>query len=226
MNIYQDLFRFAYICYSEPTGKENLFYNCLDFVPMQNSTDYGFIAYYKDRIVIAFRGTRGGKAWIEDFDAIELVEGNTIHHGFYSAWSEFKKPIEDYLNNYYKSQDGAEITLPVYCTGHSRGAALTTLCARHLKKNMKLPVNVSNINFGSPAVGNGKFRDQYSLLGIDTTRIVNGYDLGPCLPPQSLGYRHVGALINLPQPLIHKLRFLRIIDHVEGSYKKALDKVL
>ena len=192
---------------------------------MKNSTDYGFIAYYPDRIIIAFRGTRGANAWAENFDAIKLVEGNTIHQGFYNAWAEFKKPIQDYLNNYYKPHDGSEtLTIPIICTGHSRGAPLTTICARHLKKNMKLNVNVSNINFASPSVGNSAFRDQYNFLNINTTRVVNGYDFGPECPPYIMGYRHVGTLVNLPQPLYHKLKIFKITDHVEGSYKKAIEK--
>jgi hypothetical protein len=222
MNMLQDMARYSKICYDNPKGTEPLFKDCIDFVPMQNDIDYGCIVYYKDRIVIAFKGTVGVEAWIEDFRVAKLAEGNTIHKGFYDAWVNFKKPIQDYLKNYYTDDS---FKLPIFCTGHSRGAAITTLCARHLKKNMKLAVNVSNINFGSPALGNGSYRDEYGFLGIYTTRVVNGYDIVTDLPPHDFGFRHVGTEVHLPQPAIHKW-FWRIRDHYIENYEKALNKIV
>lgn len=213
MNVIQDMFRYAKIAYDEPTGSDPLFSDCIDYVSMVNDVDFAFIANYSDRLVISFRGTDNLKGWISDFHANPSAEGCTIEQGFYDGWVEFKRPIQEYIVQYRDK--------PIFCVGHSRGAALSTLCARHLAKNMGL--RCSNINFGSPQVFARGGRDEYNFLPINTTRCVNGWDIVTSLPPDGMGYRHVGTVLQFPQPLWHRY-FYRIRDHIQSSYQGAIDK--
>jgi len=233
MNKIADMWRYAVVATKEPTKLDPAKYGeTINFIPMNNKDDYGFIAEFKDRIIICFRGTKGKlEPWIQNFDPYPLkddekrayLETNLkkgiwgdgiIHDGFYTAWSYFKDTITNFIKD-------ADKTKPILCTGHSRGGALTTLCSRHITKNMG--ISCSCISYGAPAQGISRYRDEYSILPIYSTRVVNGYDIVPTLPPYDLGFRQVGNLLELHQPLWHKW-FHRIRDHFYSNYTKAIKK--
>jgi predicted lipase len=192
----------------------------INFQYLSNDIDYGYGVEFEDRTIFVFRGTRKTfESWIKNFDVYPLREDllkkgpwgdGTIHDGFYSGWSAFK----DMVNNMAGSK-------PIFCTGHSRGGALCTLCARHIAKNLKK--TCSNIAFAAPMQGTNNYRDEFNLLPIDSTLIVNGYDIVPTLPPQKLGFRSVGKTIQLKQPFWHKW-LCRTKDHYPSEYDKALTK--
>lgn len=212
MGILLDTFRFADIAYKAPKGTEPIF-NGATFTPLVKGDDFGFIAEYDKRIVIAFRGTNSSlELWLENFDPYPLKDDQTIHDGFYDGWIQFKGDIDAKVVPVQKS---------ILVTGHSRGAALATLCARHLAKNRGR--QCSSITYGSPRVGNKVYRDQYNALPINTTRVVNGYDFAEEMPPHILGFRHVGNRYWLGQPRWHRI-FRRIRDHLPKNYMEALEK--
>jgi hypothetical protein len=70
-------------------------------------------------------------------------------------------------------------------TGHSLGAAAATLAT-------SLWPRAALYTFGSPRVGNPAFGD--TLRGSRVERFVNCCDLVCRVPPEGLGYVHVGAL--------------------------------
>ena len=218
MNTIQDIWRFANLAYDEPTdAKYSLLLDRCVLTPIKNDLDYVFIADFPERIIISFRGTPGKiKPWLSnlDFKAVQDIDGGTVHEGFYLGWSAFEKAISSYIFN------NTHPTIPIFCTGHSRGAALATHCAFHLVK--KFPFHkISNINFGSPKVGKGNFRDSYNYLPIYTSRVVNGYDLVPSLPLWDMGFRDLCPSIDLYEPFYHKY-FYKIRDHL--TYDKAVKK--
>ena len=228
--IIPDLWRFSSIARFDPKNSRDLIK--LDptlgkglcvFIPMYSKIDYGFIAEYNDRLIICFRGTRKDiRAYISDIDTYPLLKDGywgkgTIHNGFYSGWESFKRGITNYISELYK-----HTKMPIYCCGHSRGGALATLCARHIAKNMKIPC--SCLPSGSPKVGIKAFRDQFDLLPINCTRVVNGYDIVPELPPYDFGFRHIGKLHWLKQPRWHKY-FRYFSDHHYESYQKEINKI-
>jgi hypothetical protein len=249
MKIIPDLWRFAQVATYEPAGKESLFSAASIFVPMNNDLDYGYIAEFPDRVIICFRGTKGKlESWVSDFDPYPLrsdEERNKylsgilkdgawgkgiIHDGFYTGWSFFKPIIEEFLVRMASDKTKVAITKstirdvanqlkPIYVTGHSRGGALCTLCARHIAKNLGLPC--SCISFGAPAQGTKEYRDQLDLLPINHTRVTHGYDIVPEMPPYVLGFRHGGKHLWLSEPAIHKL-FHKIRDHFYSWYVKGL----
>jgi hypothetical protein len=84
---------------------------------------------------------------------------------------------------------------PYIVTGHSLGAALTTLFVMENKEKKKFDITTS-CTFASPRVGNMPFARVFNLLPIASWRIVNSWDLVPRLPlhiPLILDYEHVNT---------------------------------
>ena len=82
---------------------------------------------------------------------------------------------------------------PMVVTGHSLGAALTTLFVMENDSKRKFDITTS-CTFASPRVGNLEFARAFDLLPIDSWRIVNTLDIVPKLPPHiplMLEYDHV-----------------------------------
>jgi Lipase (class 3) len=220
MNTIQDIWRYANLAYDEPVdSNSSILLKDSTFTRMKNDTDFFFIADFPrdpERVIISFRGTPGKpKPWISnlDFKAVRDIDGGTVHEGFYLGWNSFEQTINDYVQTVHP-------TVPIFCTGHSRGAALSTLCAFHLVK--KFPFHkISNINFGCPKVGKADFRDSYNYLPIYTSRVVNGYDLVPSLPLWDMGFRDLCPSIDLYEPFWHNWIF-KIHDHI--TYDKAVKR--
>jgi len=82
----------------------------------------------------------------------------------------------------------------------------------------------TGISYGSPAVGIKAFRNEFNMLPIDFTRVINGYDFAQHVPFRSLGFRHVGKYYWLYQPFYHRY-FCKIYDHIPKNYTKALLKL-
>lgn len=236
MNVITDLWRYAELCSHD--NDEYLIRRVLlsmeqPVTPMvtfmRNNTDFGYICEGGNRVVIAFRGTDGFEAWLRNFDPwpLECENQNArgyIHDGFWDAFENFKVEIDRYFRGSFRlNGDFSRCPVPVFITGHSRGGALATLCARHLAKNRKLPV--SCVSFGAPAQGTKKYRDEVDLLPVNHSRVVNGYDIVTTLPPSWLGFRHCGKLFHMAVPLWRKLfRVTKILDHAYSSYTKGLLK--
>ncbi|MFY9659543.1 MAG: lipase family protein [Terriglobales bacterium] len=84
---------------------------------------------------------------------------------------------------------------PYIVTGHSLGAALTTLFVMENEEKKKFDITTS-CKFASPRVGNTEFVRIFNLLPIASWRIVNSWDLVPKLPlriPGILDYEHVNT---------------------------------
>ena len=221
MNIIADMWRYAEGVYHEdlwvgvtPPKMPELVGAII--TPMISELDSGYIADFPDRIIIAFRGTKDLKAWISDADVYPLrsdfdLNGGTLCDGFYTGWAVFKDTITNYIKTNRKDN------VPIICTGHSRGGVLSVLCARHIAKNMGIPC--SCIGFAGPMPGNGDARDEIDMLPINLTRVTNGNDIVPTLPPYSLGFRQPGKI------LAKKGRwgfFTKIRDHYQSEYTTSI----
>src|SRR5690348_1185635 len=133
--------------------------------------------------VLVFRGTEQN---IQDF-LIDLETGLPpsdqsvvgVHQGFMKALDSVWEAVDHAL---------ADLTCPVFYTGHSLGAALATLAAARRSPH-------AVYTFASPRVGNVAFAD--SLRSVPVYRIVDDQDAFTRLPPESLGFHHVGALQTL-----------------------------
>eukprot|EP00163_Fabomonas_tropica_P010841 TRINITY_DN2111_c0_g2_i2.p2 TRINITY_DN2111_c0_g2~~TRINITY_DN2111_c0_g2_i2.p2 ORF type:complete len:654 (-),score=182.80 TRINITY_DN2111_c0_g2_i2:2312-4273(-) len=127
-----------------------------------------------------------------------------IHRGFKKGWAAIRNQVHSTILTGRYVENGYKFVI----AGHSQGGALATLAAVDFKErwpSMKLAV----YTFGSPRVGNKKFVKYYNRLVPHTLRYVNRYRDGYCpgsgtapwkvdlvarIPPEFLGYRHVGGL--------------------------------
>ncbi len=137
--------------------------------------------------VITVRGTANLKNVLEDADYVTMKNHKLdirVHKGFNDDTTKLYADVSPHLN---KQQ-------PVYVTGHSLGAAISTLLMMYLHKDgFKLE---HSINFGQPKVTNKSGVEHYDFLPL--TRIVDKNDVVPLVPPITLLdslhgiYEHLG----------------------------------
>lgn len=190
------------------------------------------------RIILVFRGSDSTLAFWSNWKAnVQIVqkkgfapesiknelerENISFHSGFYNyLFSKTKSQNDgndvtkyDQLSIEVKSLLAKNPGFKVYVTGHSLGAALSTIAAFYLSCDPEIPKPVSNINFASPRVGNmgflkaTQFLERTSQLRI--LRSVNENDSVTVVP--SVGYKHVGFQVTTYAPgrLLRKRRVRR-----------------
>ncbi|ORC90193.1 putative lipase domain protein [Trypanosoma theileri] len=148
------------------------------------------------RIVIAFRGTANVRnarqdlrlrreVWDEmpkeDTKTFRPLWGRgkpTVHVGFLSIWKAHRQSIHDAVWEFLSSNPST--VYRIYCTGHSLGGALASLCAYSLRKMLvekKYPLpEVTVYTFGQPPLGNKAFQVAYNKAIPRTFRVVNESD--------------------------------------------------
>ncbi len=194
-----------------------------------------FMTIYNGVGIIIFQGTMGGinylkwgwiakllnklgmnsPSWISDFDvgkkAIPYRWNKRkiikAHDGFLNSYTEIRSKALDIYDN---AQE-------VYVAGHSRGGALSTLCAFDLAHKGDKKINV--VTFGAPRslglFGMIAFR---RLKSINYKRYEEKVDLIPKLPPFWLNYFHVGKKKIIGQDM--NLEYA----HSLSTYEKDLPK--
>ena len=139
---------------------------------------------------VGFRGTQTAPEWQEDMEVqqVLLMSNNgvpvLVHSGFYNAYNE----VRDTVRQLVSSAVAADPSTTVYVSGHSLGAALSTLCIADFASN---PIpglqDVRGYVFAPPRVGNRAFVSM--LLGASAGPVVrelhfiaNDADIVPTLP--------------------------------------------
>jgi triacylglycerol lipase len=159
---------------------------------MDTSATFGVIWVSENTIWIAFRGTGNNlQEWINNFKITQLSYDNNknnlelpafmaknknikIHEGFFIMYDEMVNPILQTIKTYYK--EGMQIVV----TGHSLGAAVSTILGAELKD-----VGYDNVivyTFASPRVGNEGLTDYINQIELPVFRIVNTEDIVPQIP--------------------------------------------
>jgi len=146
--------------------------------------------YNKGYFVLAFRGTEVNE--FSDIKAdlnVDSVEAKyfygRVHEGFEKEVDKLWTVIRDYV---IKQQKGRKFII----TGHSLGAAMATIVMSRLRKAGFIIEGL--YTYGSPRVGNDKFRDSLEKLGVQHYRFVNNSDDVTKIPFYHWGYRHHGDL--------------------------------
>jgi pimeloyl-ACP methyl ester carboxylesterase len=106
-----------------------------------------------------------------------LPEGVSVHSGFAKALDS----VWDQIAPWLAAHNGAKL----WITGHSLGAALATLAAALCPQAML-------VTFGSPRVGNLTFAQSFEEQQV--RRFVNCSDIVTMIPPNLIGYKHVGSI--------------------------------
>eukprot|EP00550_Attheya_septentrionalis_P007815 CAMPEP_0198285666 /NCGR_PEP_ID=MMETSP1449-20131203/4910_1 /TAXON_ID=420275 /ORGANISM="Attheya septentrionalis, Strain CCMP2084" /LENGTH=408 /DNA_ID=CAMNT_0043983163 /DNA_START=87 /DNA_END=1313 /DNA_ORIENTATION=+ len=175
-----------------------------------------------NRIIVTFRGTENsmafGSNWGANIDILKVTEDVpallkgefksdtvSIHKGFHtymhkeslqsgkSFYDEITRQVKNLLQNSYTKYTS------VYVTGHSLGAALSTLYSYYIASDPDIPGPVKCINFASPRVGDRNFLQAVQHLEktqrLQMIRVVNDNDVVPTVP--TIGFSHVGFQIKL-----------------------------
>lgn len=198
-------------------------YDAFLYVPFVNDKDFAVVMETTSKIIIVFSGTKNLRAMINNFNAYPLGEG-MILQGFYDSWSYYKNAFDRFFRDNFtvRAKDFSGIKKELLITGHSRGGALASLCARHFAKNRQKPNTC--YSFGAPPQGTQEYVDQYNQLPLLNIRCVNGYDIVPTmLLPKKLGFVHQNYLQHFPQPRWHRW-FHKVRDHFYSNNTKAILK--
>jgi triacylglycerol lipase len=131
-------------------------------------------------LVVVCRGTQPTE-WADlqaDLDA-RLVASSTgigfVHHGFKHSVDNIWTVLEEKLSVYGKERT-------IWCTGHSLGAAMSTLLAYRLQRTETMPNPQALFTFGSPRVGDKTYIRAIEASGLLHFRFVNNTDLVPRVP--------------------------------------------
>ena len=162
---------------------KKLGFTTVEFYDRDGAQAYRFMS--KEDLVIACRGTQPTE-WNDikaDLRALPVMAETVgrVHKGFKKEvddlWPMIKEDLERKVN---KNKN-------VWFTGHSLGAAMTTIMASRCQD---IHHNVCEVyTFGSPRVGWGKY---VKSLKVTHHRFVNNNDIVTRVPLWIMGYRHHG----------------------------------
>jgi len=185
------------------------------------------VNHLKKRITVVFRGSTVNKDWLVNarlvFTDMKLhgPQSNDpiigkVHKGFYNyIYGNTKQGIDQRTISKAETILGELQALfrkhsdyKLYVTGHSLGAAMSTLFAFRAAYDTGIPNKpLVNVSFASPYVGNSEFRQHFEELEkegkIRHLRVTNEDDVVPLIPfvgfqlgPPTL-YKHVGLNLKL-----------------------------
>ena len=164
--------------------------------------------------LVAFRGTEPDRVGDLGSDASAIpvdwvASAGRVHHGFARSFLSIRTSIDDWLAALPARDD-------LLLCGHSLGAALATLGASIWKPKRLVTI-------GSPRVGNAAF-----VATVDasaTTRIVDCCDVVTTVPPELIGYTHVGEAVYIDRhgnlPVAPDEGFIRA-DHFDARAAYAV----
>jgi len=212
------------------TSSDSMFLETFTSIDQATNCVYGVLKDDNNkRVIVVFRGSTdlSTRDWQTNFSAQlsemrtpklladklkgKLKERVLVHRGFYNYIfnNKVKKDghqrydmILDDIKPFVK--DGYK----VYVTGHSLGAALSSLFAFKIAGSTKswIPKPISCISYASPFNGSSGFQTAFTQLEkmglIRYLRVTNDSDTVPTIPPFSLGFRrrlmkHVGVNLRL-----------------------------
>ena len=157
--------------------------------------------------IFAFRGTDSDlDAWEDLFvetTAFVPYRGHVapvpyVSAGFYGIYNARGGGMAQSMRQQLFSLLAQHRPQKIYITGHSLGAALSQLFT--LDVSVSSPdLWAANMNFASPRVGKTGWRTVYEAQPAQrdparkTIRVYNYYDFAPTVPPELIGYEHVGT---------------------------------
>lgn len=177
---------------------EALFCRCLDinYVHVENAGDYA-MEQDGETLYIYLEHSNGDEDWKNNLDfparAYKRM-GKTAwyaHRGFLRVW----KSVEERLDEAILSTKASKIVV----TGYSHGGALAVLCHEYIWFNRPdLRRSLLGFGFGAPRViwlPKSEIAERWQSF----TLVRNPDDAVTHLPPEFLGYRHIGNILNISE---------------------------
>lgn len=152
------------------------------FVPTYQFTggydQVGYVGYTPSQtnIYVVFRGSSDLENWLADINIEKIdypyCDKCEVHKGFYKAETEVFPKIYNAVSELRKQFPAYNVVF----TGHSLGAALTTLAAMDYLQNDPT-ATVILYNYGSPRVGNDQFAEWFSSNMKMRARVTHHKDI-------------------------------------------------
>jgi hypothetical protein len=188
------------------------------------------VAALKDgRLVVAIRGTNAAPEWFTDTDftpvkrTIGKVTGY-VHDGFDYCFESFAAQVTGVVTQMASSMPGG--AKGILITGHSLGGALASLVVLSIESSEWFASSglgkVQAYLYAAPKVGKESFATAYdALTDLEIFNIQNKNDIVPHEPPDILGFRAVGDILEFDKD------FGGIAaNHVLASYVDAVTQGL
>ena len=172
-------------------------------------------------IMLIFRGTDSIQDAVCDADcavcAFPAKIGVKVHAGFLLQYKALLSRCDAAVEAYMDKHPDAQI----HCSGHSLGAACSTLYALHYGL-MGRPVNLTT--FGSPRVGNTALGVAMKDCVTIQPRFKHGCDCVPKVPLAAMDFAHVTSETHIGSPDTHPDVPLMsdIPDHAIDRYIRCL----
>jgi predicted lipase len=147
-----------------------------------------------ERITVVFRGSESAYDWFHDMYIFKkTLHGRVrVHKGFHRQLHG-ERMYETIVRTLRRTL-AEHPNYQVFVTGHSLGAALSTIFGYELARD--IPNQVTVVSFASPRVGNAAFRNQFDEQeNLTHFRITNHRDIVTAIP--MINYKHVGINIAL-----------------------------
>ncbi len=162
--------------------------------------------------VLAIRGTSNLANAKEDLEYIQSRNtklGIYVHRGFEADADALYADVLPHLDR----------NLKVRVTGHSLGAAISTLLMMFLHKDGY--VVERSVNFGQPKLTNARGAEAYGFLNL--LRIVDENDLVPLVPPLTLidslhgAYEHLGSEL-----ILLRDQYFAVLEQSDAARRSVL----
>ena len=197
-----------------------LFENCVnaDYSHVENAGDYALVKK-GDELYIYLERSDGAEDWKNNLDfpmrAYKRM-GKTAwyaHRGFLRVW----KSIEEYVSDAVLDSDIHKITV----AGYSHGGGLAVLCHEYIYFNRPdLKNRLLGYGFGCPRVIWNPDKD-IEKRWENFTVVRNPDDAVTYLPPEFMGYRHMGRILDISK----KGNYSPIDAHREENILKELRRM-
>ena len=174
---------------------------------------FGYIIENDESVIIVFRGTKSDLDWLADLKIDQdlfpyVMNGGSVHSGFLSIYQSCREMLLAIVKE-------KALSKKIFITGHSLGGSLATLLGYEIA--MKGICNPNVYSFGSPKVGNIKFKENYDENVRHSLRFVNLYDMVPLSPPFKVEVKPLNIYLEYVQ-VKHPITFALNKGSIRGSH--------
>jgi hypothetical protein len=167
------------------------------------NTKADFMSFINNNILyLCFIGSDDIMDWIYDFQLWQIKvkifnKYCKVHNGIYKQYQSIQSNLIDVYYKYIQKINKSEITIPqkIIIFSHSLGV-LGELAGIEFK-NINSNIEIDNISFGAPRIGDKHYVNICNNVFTNNLRIINDDDIIPSF--QFIKYKHSGKVIILEE---------------------------